>query len=111
MKLVRTILAVFISAGLALAPVQAANAMRMAPVAPMEDAADAGAPPANQDCFCCSIAVRCPMVVCATHCVQLAPTSDLAFRAALLGHATLRGFVPSLHDGLNWQPPTPPPRV
>lgn len=111
MKLVRTILAVFISAGLALAPVQGANAMRMTPVAAMDGTADAGAPPENQDCACCNTAVRCPMNVCATHCVQLAPTSDLALRAALLGHATLRDFVPPMHDGLNWQPPTPPPRA
>lgn len=110
MKLVRTILAVFISAGLVLAPVQAANAMRMAPVAPMEDAADASAPPVNQDCACCNIAVRCPMNMCATHCVQLAPSSETTFDLASLGHVTLYGFVPSLHDGLNWQPPTPPPR-
>lgn len=110
MKFVRTILAIFISAGLALAPVQAAYAMRMVPMASMEDAADATST-ASQDCPCCNIAVRCPMNMCATHCVQLAPASDFAFGAALVGHATLRGFVPSLHDGLNWQPPTPPPRA
>ncbi len=110
MKYVRTILAIFISVGLALAPVQGANAMRMAPVASMDGTTDAGAPP-NQDCPCCHIAVPCPMVVCATHCVQLAPASDFAFGVALVGHADLRGFVPSLHDGLNWQPPTPPPRA
>jgi hypothetical protein len=108
MRLVRIFLAIFISAGLALAPVQAANAMRMMPSAPMDNTA---APPASQDCHCCNIVVRCPMNVCATHCVQLAPASDLAFGAALVGHATLSGFVPSQHDGLNWQPPTPPPRV
>lgn len=110
MTFVRTILAIFISAGLALAPVQAANAMRMAPMASMEDAAD-GALPASQDCSCCNTAVRCPMNVCATHCVQLAPASDFAFSRRLVGHAALRAFVPSLHDGLNWQPPTPPPRA
>lgn len=109
MKIVRLMLAVFISAGLVLAPVQGANAMRMAPFAVMEGTADAGAP-ANQDCSCCNVAVRCPMNVCATHCVQLAPAFDFAF-GTLARHATLRGFVPSLHDGLNWEPPTPPPRA
>ncbi len=109
MKLVRTILVIFISAGLALAPVQAANAMRMAPMASIDDAADAGQP-TNQDCSCCKFADRCPMNVCATHCVQLAPSSETTFDLASLGHVTLYGFVPSLHDGLNWQPPTPPPR-
>jgi hypothetical protein len=110
MKLFRTILAVFISAGLALAPVQAANAMGMAPMASMDGTADASAP-ANQDCSCCNIAARCPMVVCATHCVQFAPAFDFAFSVWLAGHATLRAFVPPMHDGLNWQPPTPPPRA
>lgn len=111
MKIVRTILAIFISVGLTLAPVQAANAMRMVPMASMDGTADASTRPAGQDCHCCNIAVRCPMNVCATHCVQLAPASDFAFGATLVGHATLRGFVPPLHDGLNWQPPTPPPRA
>ncbi len=110
MRLVRIILAIFISAGLALAPVQAANAMRMAPMASIDDAADAGQP-TNQDCSCCKFADRCPMNVCATHCVQLAPAFVFAFSLALTGHASLRGFVPTLHDGLNWQPPTPPPRA
>lgn len=109
MKIVRTILAIFISAGLILAPLQAANAMRMAPILSMDDTASA--PPANQECPCCNIAVRCPMNVCTTHCVQFAPASDWAFSVALTGHASLRGFLPSLHDGLNWQPPTPPPRA
>jgi hypothetical protein len=108
MRLVRIILAIFISIGLALAPVQAANSMRMTPSAPMGDTA---ASAIGQDCPCCNVTVRCPMNVCATHCLQLAPASDLAFGAALVGHATLRGFVPSLNGGLNWQPPTPPPRV
>lgn len=108
MNLVRTILAIFISAGLTLAPVQAANAMRMMSMASMEDAA---AQPGDEDCSCCSVAARCPMVMCATHCVQFAPASGTTFGIAVLGHATLRGFVPSLHDGLNWQPPTPPPRA
>jgi hypothetical protein len=108
MKLVRMILAVFVSAGLIVAPVQAANAMRMMPMASMVDTA---APPADQDCACCNIASRCLMVVCATYCVQFAPASDATFCMALLGHSTLRGFVPSLHNGLIWQPPTPPPRA
>jgi len=108
MNLAQFILALFVSAGLILAPVQAANAMRMMPMASMVDTAAA---PTDQDCACCAVAARCPMVVCATHCVQFAPTSDATFGAALLGHATLRGIVRSLHDGLNWQPPTPPPRA
>mgnify|MGYP000860318578 CR=1 FL=1 len=108
MRLVRTILAIFISAGMALAPVQAANAMRMMSMASMVDSAEQ---PADEDCSCCNVAARCPMVVCATHCVQYAPSSGATFGVTVLGHATLRGFVPSLHDGLNWQPPTPPPRA
>jgi hypothetical protein len=108
MKVVRMILALVVSAGLVLAPVQAANAMRMMPMASMVDTAAAHL---DQDCACCAIAAKCPMVVCATHYVQFAPVSYATFGAALLGHATLRGFVPLLHDGLNWQPPTPPPRV
>lgn len=111
MQLVRTILAIFISAGLALAPVQGANAMHMAPFAAMDGTANAEAPPPDQDCSCCNVAFPCPMNVCATHCVQLAPAFDFAFGAGLVDHAALRGFVPALHDGLNWQPPTPPPRV
>jgi hypothetical protein len=111
MKLVRQMFAVFISAGLVLAPVQTAIAMRMIPMASTVGTIDATTPPANPDCSCCTIAVRCPMMVCATHCVQIAPTSDAAFRLAVAGYGALRGFAPSLHDGLNWQPPTPPPRV
>jgi len=109
MKLVRTILAIFISAGLALAPVQAAYAMRMVPMASMEIAADA-TPLTDQECFCCDVNVRCPVNMCATHCVQPAPVSDFTFGMALTRYA-LRGCVPYLHDGLNWQPPTPPPRA
>jgi hypothetical protein len=60
MKLVRTILAVFISAGLALAPVQAAYGMRMVPMTSMENAADA-TPLTDQECFCCDVNVRCPV--------------------------------------------------
>lgn len=111
MKLVRQMFAVFISAGLVLAPVQAAIAMRMIPMASTVDTVDATTPPVNPDCSCCTIAARCPMTVCATHCVQFAPASDAAFRVGRIGHATMRGFVPSMHHGLNWQPPTPPPRA
>jgi hypothetical protein len=64
MKLVRTILAVFISAGLALAPVQAAYGMRMVPMTSMENAADA-TPLTDQECFCCDVNVRCPVNMCA----------------------------------------------
>lgn len=111
MTLIRTVLAIFISAGLALAPVQAAFAMRMVPMASMGDAAN-GAPPSSQDCSCCDTALRCPMIVCSTRCVQWAPASDFPFGVAPAVHASLRGYyVPSLHNGLNWQPPTPPPRA
>jgi hypothetical protein len=107
MKFVRTILVIFLCAGLALAPNQAASAMRTAPMLPTHDAAAYASAP-HQACSCCDVAVRCTMRACATRCVQLAPALDFAISVALAGHAHLRAFVLLMHEGLNWQPPTPP---
>lgn len=108
MKIVRLMLAIFISAGLVLAPVQAAKAMRMMPMATMVDMA---APPADQDCSCCDIAARCPMASCTMHCVQFGPASERAVPISLIGHIAFSGRIADVHHGLGWRPPTPPPRA
>lgn len=110
MKILRLILAVFISAGLTLGPVQTAYAMRMSPAAAMNGATDAGAP-MDHDCSCCNSAARCPMASCAMQCVRIGPTASYTVLVALIGHAVFSGFVPSMRLGLVWRPPTPPPRV
>lgn len=107
------ILAIVISVGLALAPVQAAKCLRMAPMATMDDTTmdDAAgmATPGAQKCPCCDTAAQCPMAGCPAQCLPMAPT--MVFLLVPSGHLALDGYEPSATEGLDQQPPTPPPRA
>jgi hypothetical protein len=104
------ILAVLISVGLALMPLSAANAMRMAPAAAMDQSLGAGVP-GPEDCPCCDVATKCPMTSCAAQCVQVGPTAGSLLIAPLPGSATRIRLEPVSSDGLDRAPPTPPPRA
>ena len=111
MPIIRLILATLISIGLVLSPVAAANAMTSAPATVMDDAGQATTSSADKACPCCDMTGKCVAAICTMSCLQIGPASDLSFPVALAGHAALGGIVPLMHQGLGWQPPTPPPRV
>ncbi len=106
--MIRLALAALISLGLVLAPI--ANRM---PAASMHADHPAGtvASSMDGDCHCCDTVAQCAMTTCVTHCSQLGPALDPAFRVALVGLTALSSFEPSTYYGLTYQPPTPPPRA
>ena len=111
MSIIRHMIAVFVSVGLVLSPIAAANATVTAPAILADQAPGAAQPPMDGDCQCCDMTGKCPAAFCSTACVQLGPTSDTAYAMALIGHAALSGIAPLSLHGLAWRPPTPPPRV
>lgn len=110
MRVIKLILATLLSIGLVLSPVATANAMASASAGLMASSEQATGPSHDKRCPCCDLAAKCIAAVCVTSCVQLAPAESL-FVIELVGHAVLGGTTPSISDGLNQQPPVPPPRA
>ncbi len=106
--MMRLLLAVLISLGLALAPIT--NAM---PAAAMyvDHSVAAATASIGEECHCCGIIIQCSTATCATQCSQLGPAIDPAVRASWSGHTVLRSFEPAAYYGLAAEPPTPPPRT
>ena len=111
MSIIRPMIAIFVSVGLVLSPIAAANATVAMPAALADQASGAAPSPMDDDCQCCDLTGKCVAAFCSTACVQLGPTSDAAYEVALIGHAALSGIAPLSLHGLAWGPPTPPPRV
>lgn len=113
MRILRSVLAGLVSVGLVLTPIAVTNAIGSMQSVMADDAARTANSTARtgKSCPCCDIAGKCFAAICTMSCVQFGPASDLGFPAAPVGHAALRGIVPTAHQGLTQHPPTPPPRV
>lgn len=104
------VLAVFISLGLTLAPVQAARLMPLTPVSLVQTSVH-GAPSKNKTCTCCKFAGQCTMAMCAVSCPQLGQSPMEPSDFAVVGHAPFVSFAPPPLHSIGWRPPLPPPRA
>lgn len=115
MLIVRLIIAALVSVGLVLSPVAPANAVAAAPATLMSHAGDHAGPArtssTDKPCPCCDKIGKCVAAMCSMNCSLTGFASDVFFPVALIGHAALSGIVPPMPHGLNWRPPTPPPRI
>ncbi len=111
MSTIRLILAVFIGAGLILAPVQAARLMPLHANASLIGMTMQAAPSSGQDCACCKLAARCVMATCAISCPQFNQISSAPNDFAIVGHAPFASLSPPYLEGLGLRPPVPPPRA
>jgi hypothetical protein len=110
-SIIRLVLAILVSIGMTLAPVQAA---RMAPVnceMSLSETSTQGMPAADQDFACCKVAAHCVMATCAISCTRFTQISEVPKDFAIVGHAPFAGLQPPHLEGLGWRPPIPPPRA
>ncbi len=105
----RSILGMLVSLGLVLAPVQGGALTPFGHLGPAGATTEASVS-MDKDCSCCSPAGQCAMATCTMHCVQFATPTAPKFIAAI-GHAPFNGLLGSLHEGVGWRPPAPPPRA
>lgn len=110
LQILRSILAILLSVGLSLAPMQVASTMPMTSTAHLGNVVSKAPSSMDHPCPCCDFANKCQMVGCTAHCAQVAPALVATLVVPPGGHVPLGGFMSLMHDGLIWQPPTPPPR-
>ena len=112
MSIARLTLALFISIGLTLAPVQAARIMLQPTKASSTTTIVQSAPSSGHHCACCKFSPLCGvMAKCAINCSQYIPLIPSLSAFAVVGHAVFAAFSPPSREGLGRRPPIPPPRA
>ncbi len=108
---IRQILAILVSIGTTLAPVQAARMMPLSCAMSLSETSTQGMPAADQDFACCKVTAHCVMPTCVMSCTHFTQIVEVSKDLAIVGHAPFAGLPLPHLEGLGWRPPIPPPRA
>jgi hypothetical protein len=111
MSIIRSMLAVFISVGLMLAPVQAARMVHLRSDASRLETSIRSTPSTDHNCACCNLAAQCVMATCSISCPQFGQVSAAPTDFTIMGHAPFAGLSLPHLEGHGLRPPIPPPRT